>query len=227
MFENLRHDFRRCGPRFAARLREAVLNPAMWAVFAYRFRRWVFAARLPRPLRWLLNIPAYALQVGSIVSSNVELPSSARIGSGLCLPHTGYVVVGAGVEMGDNCLLTQGVTIGHGGGGNKSVSGYPRLGHRVYVGPGAIVLGPIVVGDDALIGPGAVVTRSVPACGVVVGNPARLHSLRGSFDLIWYPGAETDPLRLAALARVGEEERKEGAAVACAAAGQEREMNHG
>ncbi len=60
-------------------------------------------------------------------------------------------------------------------------------------------LGDVEVGDDALIGAGAVVVRSVPARAVVVGNPARIISYKGSFDLIRYPGMESDPARIASL----------------------------
>jgi serine acetyltransferase len=74
------------------------------------------------------------------------------------------------------------------------------IGNRVYVGPGSAIIGPLTVGDDALIGVGAVVIRSVPPRGVVVGNPARIISFSGSFDLIDYPCMDEDPARLASLA---------------------------
>jgi serine O-acetyltransferase len=110
--------------------------------------------------------------------------------------------VSSGAVIGRFCTLTQGVTIGHRGGGGGQRRGVPRIGDRVYLGPGSAVIGPITVGDDALIGVGAVVTRSVPARGVVVGNPARLISTAGSFDLIEYPGMDHDPSRQASLAAV-------------------------
>ena len=63
----------------------------------------------------------------------------------------------------------------------------------------AAIIGPISVGDDALVGVGAVVLKSVPPRGVVAGNPARMISNVGSFDLITYTGMESDPERMAAL----------------------------
>ncbi len=143
------------------------------------------------------------------ITTNIQLPETVPIGPGLFIAHTGYIVLAGDVIMGHHCTLTQGVSIGHAGGGGKDLRS-PVLGDRVYVGPNAAIIGPIEIGHDALIGVGAVVTRSVPPCGVVVGNPARLISYKGSFDLIDYPGKEDDPERLVAL----EEARRLSASLA-------------
>jgi serine O-acetyltransferase len=204
MFEDLAQDWRRCDTTWSGRLREMIMNPAMWAVVAYRYRRWAATRRWPRALRLPFTIAAAFLQVFAEVTSAIQLSAAARIGGGLYIPHTGYVVVGSGCVIGRNCTLTQGVTLGHAGGGrDKTRSGAPVLGDRVYVGPGSAVIGPLVVGDDSLIGVGSVVTRSVPARAVVAGNPARVRSLGGSFDLITYPSMEKDPDRLSSLAQCG------------------------
>src|SRR5579884_2254572 len=200
MFEFAAQDLARCGDRWSDRLREAMFSPGTWAVLGYRFRRWAYTSRFPWPVRKLLNMAGTLVNVWVQMTSNIELPVTAEIGPGLYIPHTGYIVVASGARIGRHGTLTQGVTIGHGGGGRKSAAGYPVLGDRVYVGPGASVIGPIEVGNDALIGVGAVVIESVPAGGVAVGNPARLISCRGSFDLIEYPGVDTDSDRAAALA---------------------------
>ena len=202
MFNHLIEDIRRCGDTPAARIREVLLNPGFWAVVGYRFRRKVFTARIPRPIRWVLNVPATLAQLLVDVATGIQLPSSAQIGPGLSIPHNGYIVVSSRAVIGSHCTITQGVTIGHASGGGKSLSGCPVLGDRVYVGPGAAVIVPITVGDDALIGVGAVVIRSVPPRGVVAGNPARLLSRAGSFGLIEYPGMDADPDRLDSLASV-------------------------
>jgi serine O-acetyltransferase len=174
----------------------------MWAVFGYRFRRWV-ADTFPRPIRWLLAPATIALQVALDVLTKAQLSSGARIGPGLYLPHLGTIVIGSGCVIGRNCTIAHNVTVGHAGGGARG-GGNPTIGDRVYIGPGAIVIGPIAVGDDALIGAGAVVVKSVPPSGVVVGNPARLLGLAGSFELIEYPGMDSDPARIAALAATKE-----------------------
>jgi serine O-acetyltransferase len=198
MFDCLRQDFCRCGDTTSQRVKEMLFNIGMWAVVSYRLRRWIFQLRLPRPLKLPLNLISALTQLVTEVLTGIQIPCSADIGPGLYIPHTGYIVISSGAVIGSNCTLTQGVTIGHGGGGRRSAQGCPQIGDRVYIGPGAAITGPISVGDDALIGVGAIVIRSVPACAVVVGNPGRIISSKGSFDLITYPGMEHDAARVAA-----------------------------
>jgi serine O-acetyltransferase len=193
------HDFRRCGATTFARIKEAMFNPAMWAVFGYRIRRRI-AVSFPRPIRWILVPLTIPLQITLQVLTQVQIPAATSIGPGLLLPHSGAIVIGSGSVLGRNCTIAHNVTIGHGGGRSRTGVGNPAIGDRVYIGPGAIILGPITIGDDALIGAGAVVVKSVPPGGVVVGNPTRLLGRTGSFDLIQYPGMESDPARIAALA---------------------------
>lgn len=200
MFDQLRHDFRRCGDSFRERARELLLNPGMWAVVGYRYCRWVHTAGLPAVVRWPFTLVGMLVQVWVQVTSGVQLSAAARIGPGLYLPHTGTIVVGSGATIGRDCTLCHGVTIGHRGGRTIGAGGNPVIGDRVYIGPGSAIVGPIHVGEDAIVGVGAVVIRPVPARGVVAGNPARLLSRDGSFDLITYPGMDQDPDRLASLA---------------------------
>lgn len=196
MFNNLRQDYRRSGDSFRERLREMLFNPGMWAVVSYRFRRWVFTLHVPRPVRWPLIPIALLVQLLTEITTSIQLSAAAKIGQGLYLPHMGTIVVGSGSTIGSNCTLCHGVTIGHRGGGRGgSRTGNPVISDRVYIGPGSAIVGPIVIGEDAVVGVSAVVIRSVPSRGVVAGNPARILSYAGSFDLIRYPGMERDQHR--------------------------------
>jgi serine O-acetyltransferase len=201
MFKHLRRDFLRSGDTFRERLREILLNPGMWAVVGYRFRRWVRTSRMPRLVRLPFTLAAVVAQLGAEVLTGIQLSSAAQIGPGLYVPHSGTTVVGSGSVIGSDCTLAHGVTLGHRGGGKDAGrTGNPVVGDRVYIGPGSAIIGPVTVGEDAVIGVGAVVTKSVPARAVVAGSPARVLSSGGSFDLIRYPGMEHDPSRLASLA---------------------------
>jgi serine O-acetyltransferase len=195
MFDNIKADIGRCGRR-----REILLNPAVWSVLVYRFHRWSYRSKLPKLIRTPFLIVAMGLDLIVRAVLHVELPAQADIGAGLYIPHTGCIVVGTYARIGRNCIIAHGVTIGHGRGGKRQENGAPSIGNRVYVGPGAIIIGPIEIGDDALIGAGTVVVRSVPPAGVVAGNPGRIISRNGSFDLVSYPNMEADAARLAALA---------------------------
>ena len=135
MFDDLREDLRRC------RKREFLLNPSIWAIVSYRFRRAVSKSRAPA----IAKCPAYAAAVFtdmiSRVASHVEFPTAAEIGRGLRMPHAGYVVVSADVRIGRHCTIGPGVTIGHAHGGSGNREGSPEIGDRVYIGPGAAVIG--------------------------------------------------------------------------------------
>lgn len=103
----------------------------------------------------------------------IELPWGAKIGKNLRIFHGVGLVVNDGSVLGENVTLRHGVTLGH----KDSRGPCPRVGSRVEFGPGAVVIGDVSIGDDAVIAPSAVVVRDVRPGDVVGGNPAR--SLRG------------------------------------------------
>ncbi len=199
MFDNLREDLRRYGDRPAQQLASALVSPGAWATVGYRWCRWVHTTPMPVAVGLPLKVVAAAVQAAVNITTNIQLSNTAVIGPGLFIAHTGYIVLASGTVIGKHCTLTQGVTIGHAGGGGKSLAAAPVIGDRVYVGPGAAVIGDITVGNDALIGISAVVTRSLPARAVAVGNPARILSSRGAFEVNPYPGMNEDPERVASI----------------------------
>ncbi|WP_069212023.1 serine O-acetyltransferase [Vibrio anguillarum] len=99
----------------------------------------------------------------------------ADIGPGFCIYHVFGTTFGQMVRIGSNVTIVHGVTIA---GKNKC---FPVIGDNVYIGCGACILGDITIGNNAIIGANAVVTKSVPDNGVVVGNPSKIISLKGSW----------------------------------------------
>ena len=91
-------------------------------------------------------------------------------------PHPFGIVVSSGVEFGEDVVIGQQVTIGNRGG----MMAAPKIGHRVYIGAGAKILGPLTIGDDAVVGANAVVTKDVPAGATVVGANRVLRPPSGS-----------------------------------------------
>lgn len=103
--------------------------------------------------------------------TGIEIHPAARIGKCLFIDHGMGVVIGETTEIGDNCTIYQGVTLG--GTGKDTGKRHPTLGNNVMVGAGAKVLGPFTVGDGAKIAAGAVVLCKVPSDTTAVGIPAK------------------------------------------------------
>ncbi len=104
--------------------------------------------------------------------TGIEIHPGATIGRGLFIDHGSGVVIGETAEIGDECTLYQGVTLG--GTGKDTGKRHPTLGNGVLVGAGAKVLGPFKVGDRAKIAAGSVVLTEIPPDCTAVGSPARI-----------------------------------------------------
>ena len=107
-----------------------------------------------------------------------DISYRTKIGEGLYIGHFGGVVIHGDTEIGDNCNLSQGLTIGIQVRGK--LPGIPKIGDRVFIGPGAVILGGITIGDDVLIGANAVVNFDVPNHAVVAAPFATVISDKGS-----------------------------------------------
>jgi serine O-acetyltransferase len=114
------------------------------------------------------------------VKYGIQIPLSVQIGKGLLLPHFGGIVVNSQSKIGDNCTLLHNVTIGNTKRGEKK--GAPNIGSRVYIGPGAVIVGGITVGDNVLIAPNSYVNLDVPSHSVVIGNPAKIYAKENATD---------------------------------------------
>ena len=104
--------------------------------------------------------------------TGIEIHPGAKIGKGLVIDHGMGVVIGETAEIGDNCTIYQGVTLG--GTGKDVGKRHPTLGNNVLVGAGAKVLGPFKIGDNSKIAANAVVLDEIPDNCTAVGIPAKL-----------------------------------------------------
>ena len=109
--------------------------------------------------------------------TGIEIHPGATIGRGLLIDHGMGVVIGETAEIGDNCTLYQGVTLG--GTGKDQGKRHPTLKDNVMVGAGAKVLGPVEIGENVKIASNAVVLKDIPADSTAVGIPARVVRRKG------------------------------------------------
>ena len=168
MFERLREDIDVVFERDpAARSTWEVLTcyPGLHALVWHRVvvnRLWRFGARWLA--RWLAHWSRWL--------TGIEIHPGANIGRRVFIDHGMGIVVGETAEIGDDCTLYHGVTLG-GTSWNKGKR-HPTLGRSVVVGAGAKILGPLLIGDGAKVGSNAVVVRDVPPGATAVGIPARV-----------------------------------------------------
>lgn len=156
-------------PAASSRLEVYFLYSGFKAVRAYRRSNWFFRHNMKFIARYLSQRARH--------KTGIEIHPGAAIGKGLFIDHGMGVVIGETTEIGDNCTLYQGVTLG--GTGKDHGKRHPTLGNNVMVGSGAKILGPFRVGDNARVAAGAVVLDEVPANATAVGVPARVVRLNG------------------------------------------------
>jgi serine O-acetyltransferase len=153
----------------AARSRFEVLTcyPGLHAIWLHRLAHFLWASGWG-PLRWLGRF----VGLFSRWLTGIEIHPGAQVGRRVFIDHGMGVVIGETAEIGDDCTIYQGVTLG-GTSLTKGAKRHPSLEQGVVVGAGAKVLGPFRVGAHARIGSNAVVVKAVPPGATVVGIPAR------------------------------------------------------
>ncbi len=156
-------------PAARSRFEVYFLYSGFKAVRSYRRANWFF--------RHNMKLIARMISQRARARTGIEIHPGATIGKGLFIDHGMGVVIGETAEIGDNCTIYQGVTLG--GTGKDQGKRHPTLGNNVLVGAGAKVLGPFRVGDNARIAAGAVVLTEVPDNATAVGVPARVVRLNG------------------------------------------------
>lgn len=162
--------YQRRDPAARSKLEVFLLYPGVHAVLYHRVAHWLYVRRR--------FFPARCVSQWSRFWTGIEIHPGAVIGRRLVIDHGMGIIIGETTEIGDDCLLYQGVTLG--GTGKDVGKRHPTLGNNVLVGSGAKVLGPFTVGDNARIAAGAVVLSEVPPNCTAVGVPARIVRCEGN-----------------------------------------------
>lgn len=155
--------YKRYDPAAKSLFEVALLYPGPKAMLFHRvahalyITQFYFLARMVSELsRWM---------------TGVEIHPGAKIGKRFVIDHGMGVVIGETAEIGDDCMIYQGVTLG--GNTFEPKKRHPTLGNRVVIGSGAKIIGPIRLDDDVKVGANSVVTKSIEAKQTVVGIPAK------------------------------------------------------
>lgn len=160
MFENLREDWNTYDGD--------ITRQGLWVMVVYRFGRWRYGVK-PGFLRVPLSFLYKILKLSSQILTGIDLPCEVVIGRHFKIEHFGGLIVSGDTVFGDDVLIRNNVTIGL---RRTGVRGAPTFGNRVDIGAGAVILGPIRIGDDVSIGANAVVIKDVPPNSIAVGVPA-------------------------------------------------------
>ncbi len=173
-FKNIREDIRNIVEKDpAARNGVEVLlcYPGIWALIFHKPAHFLYKHKLKLLARMTSQFARFL--------TGIEIHPGAQIGRRCFIDHGMGIVIGETTEIGDDCTIYQGVTLG--GTGKESGKRHPTLGNRVMVSSGAKVLGPFTVGDDSKIGSGSVVLKEVPPGSTVVGIPGTIVKTREKF----------------------------------------------
>lgn len=164
---NIRRDYKAVFERdpAARSVLEVILAyPGFHAIFIHRINHKLWKAGIPVIPRLLSHISRFL--------TGIEIHPAAQIGAGLVIDHGMGVVIGETAEVGEDCLLYQGVTLG--GTGKEKGKRHPTLKNNVTVGTGAKILGAITIGNNVIIGANSVILKPVPDNAICVGVPGRI-----------------------------------------------------
>ena len=156
--------YKRNDPAARSAIEVVLLYNGLHATIDYRIAHWFYRHRC--------FFIARAISQWSKMWTGIEIHPGAQIGRRLVIDHGTGIVIGETTQIGDDCLLYQGVTLG--GTGKDTGKRHPTLGRNVMVGCGAKVLGPVRVGDNCKIAANAVLLHSIDADSTAVGVPARV-----------------------------------------------------
>ena len=167
IFDEIKRDveaIRQRDPAAKSDVEIVLLYSGLHAILAYRVAHKLYLGGH--------SFSARAISQAAKFFTGIEIHPGATIGKGLVIDHGMGVVIGETTEIGDDCTLYQGVTLG--GTGKDVGKRHPTIGNNVLVGAGAKVLGPIVIEDNSKVAANAVVLKDISENSTAVGIPARV-----------------------------------------------------
>lgn len=153
-----------------------------WAIFQYRFAHMIYRKVNIPIIRQLVLALCLLWRKLIEILTGISIPASVQIGNSFYIGHFGGIILNANAIIGDNCNISQGVTIGVSGVDSKR--GVPIIGNNVYIGANAIIVGNIKIQDDVLVAANSLVNIDVDKNSVMMGVPAVKISNKGSIGYL-------------------------------------------
>lgn len=172
MFNDLRETvqaYKDRDPAARSTMEILLLYPGLKATQSHKAAHWCYEHDLKFLARFISQRSRH--------HTGIEIHPGAKIGKRLVIDHGMGVVIGETAEIGDDCLLFHGVTLG--GTGKESGKRHPTIGNNVLIGAGAKVLGPVVIGDGSRVAANSAVLKDIPPNCTAVGSPARIVKVNG------------------------------------------------
>ena len=161
-------NIQRKDPAARSVLEVVLLYPGFHILVYHRIAHWLYEHKHFFLARWVSQHGRRR--------TGIEIHPGAKIGKCLFIDHGMGIVFGETTEIGDNCTIYHGVTLG--GTGKDTGKRHPTLGNNVLIGAGAKVLGPVYIGDNVRVGAGSVVLKNLPANCTAGGVPAEVVRMR-------------------------------------------------
>lgn len=167
MFKKLKEDIQTVfakDPAAKNTLEVILCYPGLHAIWLHRIAHWFYRKKMSTVARIISHISRHI--------TGIEIHPGAKIGRRFFIDHGMGIVIGETTEIGDDVVMYQGGVLG--GTSLKKEKRHPTLRNNVVIGTGAVVLGAVIIGDNARIGAGSVVITDVPSNATVVGVPGRI-----------------------------------------------------
>ena len=167
MFKRLKEDIKvvfEKDPAAKSLIEVLLCYPGLHAIWFHRIAHFFYKKRLYTIARIISHISRHL--------TGIEIHPGAKIGRRVFIDHGMGIVIGETAEIGDDVLMYQGAVLG--GVSLEKKKRHPTVGNNVVIGAGAIILGPVVIGDNSRIGAGSVVVTDVPPNSTAIGVPAKI-----------------------------------------------------
>lgn len=160
-------------------LRCLLSSPSFKITFWMRIGKWLLSKNnyIAKLIIFFISI----IHKHNQFKTGIQIQLKQNVGGGLFFPHFSCIVVSADSNIGENCTIYQGVTIG-----SIRGKGNPYIGDNVVLCAHCAILGDVRIGNNVMIGAHAVVTKDIPDGAVVIGNPSKIINMNGEYHVNMY-----------------------------------------